>query len=198
MAGGGPYLGPPLAGGQHENRPYLRAPLRENLLRDIFASRTGNPPLSKKEFPPPAEPVQAVSQMPAPTIARVVPPVVLSAAVPAEMLRAMPDAVPAPTLIALAPEPIIAPASAPAIAPAAPAETAPTRERPAIGKSGLRCKRCGSRDVWRFGRITGMQFAMANVMKGQWATCRGCGKRFITKFYGPMPKDDDFDQDEAN
>jgi hypothetical protein len=87
---------------------------------------------------------------------------------------------PAPPAMPVAePEPELAPVS----------HEKPSRQ--ASKREELRCKRCGSHDVWRFGRLTALEITIANAMGGQWATCRKCGKRFVSRFYGPMRFEDD-------
>ena len=79
---------------------------------------------------------------------------------------------------------------------AVPTQAAPTQatlpeslpsELPAAGlapKEKLRCKYCGSIDVWRFGRVSAWQVIVANAMGGQWISCRRCRKRFVSRYYG--------------
>lgn len=69
----------------------------------------------------------------------------------------------------------------------------PSASGPAPAAAKPQCKRCGSRDVWRFGRLSWMRYMIANARRGQWATCRGCGHRFVTDFYGPMRSHDEDD-----
>jgi len=71
------------------------------------------------------------------------------------------------------------------------AEAPPARSAPRLS---VRCTRCGSLDVWRFGRVSSFQQIMANLRRGQWATCRKCGKRFISQAYGPMRREEDDDE----
>jgi hypothetical protein len=77
------------------------------------------------------------------------------------------------------------------VRPAEPSESIEERPKASRPAERLRCKRCNSTDVWRFGRISWIQYMIANARSGQWATCRRCGKRFVTRYYGPMHADED-------
>jgi DNA-directed RNA polymerase subunit RPC12/RpoP len=45
--------------------------------------------------------------------------------------------------------------------------------------SGIRCKSCGSADIWKWGRTRGWRRALADLLGKRWLKCRSCGSRFM-------------------
>jgi len=67
----------------------------------------------------------------------------------------------------------------------------PRKDPQAAVEAGIRCSKCGSPDVWKWGRTRGWRRFLADALHKRWLKCRNCGGRFMAPLVAADPEEEE-------